>query len=310
MAYNASPSYEHIFYIGGTGISGIRDLSFSYNVARNPINALGMGHVQPVLAETLQGEISMTRDLIYVDPILNLTGDQSVDGSIVYATELDQSNGQVIGFTSGYLTSYSVSTSVGDVPTVDCTFAVFGKMGSGVRLGELDYSGTAPTEVIGFINQSEIKVSLDQSDTNRVTQFSQSFTVDRIPIYDLKQKTSENYYAPTQVITKTPIEMTTSFTVEIDDYETANLMDNTRSGIYKQINGKIEMPTEEINGLNDHSGIIGELLRDDNDEVIQDAGFRTAFNFVGFSGNLVSESVNTSVDGLLAINLEFKNYLK
>ena len=104
--------------------------------------------------------------------------------------------------------------------------------------------------------------------------------------------------------------MTTSFTVEIDDYETANLMDNTRSGIYKQINGKIEMPTEEINGLNDHSGIIGELLRDDNDEVIQDAGFRTAFNFVGFSGNLVSESVNTSVDGLLTINLEFKNYLK
>jgi len=306
MAYNASPSYEHIFYIGGTGISGIRDLSFSYNVARSPINALGMGHIQSVLAETLQGEISMTRDLIYIDPILNLTGDQSVDGSIIYASDLRESNGQVIGFTSGYLTSYSVNASVGDVPTVDCTFAVFGKMGSGVRLGELDYSGTAPTEVIGFINQSEIKVSLEQGTTNRVTQFSQSFNIERIPIYDLKQKTSENYYAPTEVITNSPIEVTTDFTVEVDDYYTANMMDNLRSGVYQ---GGLGVIVRCPNGgaLQDHDD---EFLLDNNSENIEDDGRGVAiYRSPVISGNLISESIDTSVDNLLTVNLQFRNFL-
>jgi hypothetical protein len=310
MAYNASPSYEHIFYIGGTGISGIRDLNFSYGVSRTPVNALGVGHVQPVLAEALQGEISMTRDLIYSDPILSLTGDVSIDGSIIYASDLSESSGQVIGFTSGYLTSYSVSASIGDVPTIQTNFSVFGKMGSGVRLGELDYSGVTPTQIVGFLNQRDIEVSIEQSTTNRITQFEQSFNVERVPIYDLKEKTSENYYAPTQIITKTPIEVTSSFTVEIDDFETANLMDNTRSGVYKRINGVIKFPEDNINGLRDHSGPIGDFIRDDSNNVIEDAGYKTMFEFASISGNLISESVTTSIDGLLNVNLEFRNYLK
>ena len=248
--------------------------------------------------------------MVYSDPILNLTGDVSVDGSIIYASDLSESNGQVIGFTSGYLTNYSVSASVGDVPTVQTTFVVFGKMGSGVRLGELDYSGTVPTEIMGFLNQRDIEVNVEQSSTNRIVQFEQSFNVDRIPIYDLREKTSENYYAPTQVVTKTPVEVTSTFTVEVDDYYTANLMDNTRSGIYKRIDGFIKFPEDNVNGLRDHSGPEGELIRDHDNEIIEDAGFKTVFEFVSISGNLVSESVNTSIDGLLTVNLEFKNYLK
>ena len=73
MANNASPSYEQIFYLGGTGISGIRDISASYSVGQKNIRILGAGFIRDVIAEPLQGEFSMTRDMLYQDPVLSLT---------------------------------------------------------------------------------------------------------------------------------------------------------------------------------------------------------------------------------------------
>ena len=307
MAKNASPSYEHLFYINGTGISGVRDLNFSYNVSRLPVNSLGIGHVQPVLAEALVGEVSFSRDFIYQDPILYLTGDTSVNGSIIYASDLQDSVGQVIGFTSGYLNSYSISASVGSTPTTQCSFTVFGQLGSGVRQGELDYSGSSPINVVGFINQGSINAYVEQSETNRIVDFSQSFAIKRTPIYDLKEKTSQNYYAPTQVITETPIEVDTNFTVEIDDYETANMIDNIRSGVYKKFSLGINLIDREVIGLQDHNSA---NLKDHDDNVIEGSESSTVYDFLSVSGNLISESVSTSVDGLLTVNLQFKNYYK
>jgi hypothetical protein len=310
MAYNASPSYEHIFYVGGTGISGITDLSMSYSVARTPVNILGGGHIQPVLAEPIQGEISFTRNYIYDDPLIQLTGDYGVDGSLIYASDLSESNGQVIGFTSGYLTNYSISAEVGSIPEVRCTFTVFGQLGSGVRNGELDYSGIHTLPHLCFLNQDNIILSVDQSDSNRITKFSQEYNITRIPVYELKQKTSQNYYAPTQVITQTPVELSTNFTVEIDDYYTANMIDNVRSGVYKSLGVNIKCPLKEgtLDGLLDHNS---EFIRDHNNQIIQDDGLGiTAYNGnIPASGNLLSESITTSVDGLLAIDLQFRNFI-
>lgn len=307
MAKNASPSYEHLFYINGTGISGVRDLDFSYGVSRQPVNPLGVGHLQPVLVDVIQGEVSFVRDIIYQDPILDLTGDYGVDGTLIYAADLTESAGQVIGFTSGYLTNYSVSASINDVPTVQCTFSVYGQLGSGIRNGELDYSGSSPLHILEYINQGAIILDVDQSSTNRITQFNQSFNITRIPIYDLKQKTSQNYYAPTQVITQTPVEMSTSFTVEIDDYETANMIDNTRSGVYKRISSYIRTPARATDGLQDEN--LG-FLQDENDNILQGLDYATAYQFAPLSGNLISESIRTSIDNLLTVNLEFRNYLE
>lgn len=307
MANNASPSYENIFYIGGTGISGVTNLNMSYSVSRKPVNVLGGGHIQPILAEPLQGEVSFTRNYIYNDPLLDLTGDYGVDGSLIYASDLDDNNGQVIGFTSGYLSSYSINAQVGNVPQVECTFLVFGKLGSGVRNGELDYSGIHELQNLCFVNQKDIEISLEQSTTNRVTQFSQKYNITRTPIYDLREKTSENYYAPTEVITNNPVEVMTDFTVEVDDYYTANMMDNLRSGVYQ---GGLGVIIRCPNGgaLQDHND---EFLLDNNSENIEDDGRGVAmYTSPVISGNLISESIDTSVDNLLTVNLQFRNFLQ
>ena len=107
MPNNASPSYEQIFYLDGTGVSGIRIVSAGYSVGQKQVRALGAGFIREVIAEPLQGELSMTRDLLYQDPVLGLTGEAPVSGTLLYDVEMNGAE-KVYGFNTGYLTSYSI----------------------------------------------------------------------------------------------------------------------------------------------------------------------------------------------------------
>ena len=240
MPNNASPSYEQIFYLGGTGVSGIRNLSAGYSVGQKQIKALGAGFTQEVISEPLRGDMSMTLDMLYQDPVLGLTGEAPISGTLLYGVELDGAE-KVYGFNTGYLTSYSINCNVQDVPTIESTFAVFGQLGSGVREGELDYSGVAPLQNLGVVNHESVFLTFNGSGTNRAVSASQTYNINRVPIYTLDQKTSEIYYAPSEVLTEYPIDITTNLTIEMDDYETANMIDNIRSGNYQTLGVEIRL---------------------------------------------------------------------
>jgi len=304
MSKNASPSYEQIFYIGGTGVSGIRDLNAGYSVGQKQIRALGAGFIREVISEPLQGEFSMTRDMLYQDPILSLTGEAPVSGTLLYGVQLD-GNEKVYGFNTGYLTSYTVNCEVQDVPTIESTFAVFGQMGSGVREGELDYSGIAPMNNLGFVNHEAVFLTYNGSGTNRAVSASQTYTINRVPIYTIGEKQTLTDYAPSQVLTEYPIDITTDFTIEIDDYETANMIDNVRSGIYQSIGVEIRVG-KKADTLDDDTD---ECLKDHNDECLWDDGEGvTRYEFFSTTGHLVSENIESSIDGVLRVNLQFKDY--
>ena len=308
MPNNASPSYEQIFYLGGTGVSGIRNLSAGYSVGQKQIKALGAGFTQEVIAEPLRGEMSMTRDMLYQDPVLGLTGEAPVSGTLLYGVELDGAE-KVYGFNTGYLTSYSINCDVQDVPTIESSFAVFGQLGSGVREGELDYSGVAPLQNLGVVNHESVFLTFNGSGTNRAVSASQSYNINRIPIYTLDQKTSEIYYAPSEVLTEYPIEITTNLTIEMDDYETANMIDNIRSGNYQTLGVEIRLGAK-AETLDGHAVVGDKLcLQDNNGDCLGDDGDGiTRYEFLSTTGHLVSESIESSVDGVLSVNLEFKDY--
>ena len=308
MPNNASPSYEQIFYLDGTGVSGIRNLSAGYSVGQKQVRALGAGFIREVIAEPLQGELSMTRDLLYQDPVLGLTGEAPVSGTLLYDVEMNGAE-KVYGFNTGYLTSYSINCDVQDVPTIETTFAVFGQLGSGERERELDYSGTAPLQNLGFVNHEAVFLTFNGSGTNRAVSVSQDYNINRIPIYSLDQKTSETLYAPSEVLTEYPIEITTNLTVEMDDYETANMIDNIRSGNYQTLGVEIRLGAKE-DTLDGHA-VVGDTLclQDNNGECLGDDGDGiTRYEFLSTTGHLVSESIESSVDGVLSVNLEFKDY--
>ena len=308
MPNNASPSYEQIFYLDGTGVSGIRNLSAGYSVGQKQVRALGAGFIREVIAEPLQGELSMTRDLLYQDPVLGLTGEAPVSGTLLYDVEMNGAE-KVYGFNTGYLTSYSINCDVQDVPTIETTFAVFGQLGSGERERELDYSGTAPLQNLGFVNHEAVFLTFNGSGTNRAVSVSQDYNINRIPIYSLDQKTSETLYAPSEVLTEYPIEITTNLTVEMDDYETANMIDNIRSGNYQTLGVEIRLGAKE-DTLDGHA-VVGDTLclQDNNGDCLGDDGNGiTRYEFLSTTGHLVSESIESSVDGVLSVNLEFKDY--
>ena len=308
MPNNASPSYEQIFYLGGTGVSGIRNLSAGYSVGQKQIKALGAGFTQEVISEPLRGDMSMTRDMLYQDPVLGLTGEAPISGTLLYGVELDGAE-KVYGFSTGYLTSYSINCNVQDVPTIESTFAVFGQLGSGVREGELDYSGVAPLQNLGVVNHESVFLTFNGSGTNRAVSASQSYNINRIPIYTLDQKTSEIYYAPSEVLTEYPIEITTNLTIEMDDYETANMIDNIRSGNYQTLGVEIRLGAK-AETLDGHAVVGDKLcLQDNNGDCLGDDGDGiTRYEFLSTTGHLVSESIESSVDGVLSVNLEFKDY--
>lgn len=308
MPNNASPSYEQIFYLDGTGVSGIRNVSAGYSVGQKQVRALGAGFIREVIAEPLQGELSMTRDLLYQDPVLGLTGEAPVSGTLLYDVEMNGAE-KVYGFNTGYLTSYSINCDVQDVPTIETTFAVFGQLGSGERERELDYSGTAPLQNLGFVNHEAVFLTFNGSGTNRAVSVSQDYNINRIPIYSLDQKTSETLYAPSEVLTEYPIEITTNLTIEMDDYETANMIDNIRSGNYQTLGVEIRLGARE-DTLDGHA-VVGDTLclQDNNGECLGDDGDGiTRYEFLSTTGHLVSESIESSVDGVLSVNLEFKDY--
>jgi hypothetical protein len=331
MAKNAVPSYESQFFLRSDpvgappamyGVSGIRDWSASYNIPETTINALGVGFVRNVYGGPLQGQLSLTRDLILnKDPVLTYTGEDSFSGTLIYDTNLGNGDEKVFGFNSGYLTNYSVNCGVGGVPTVDSSFVTFGRFGSGIRHGDLDYSGSSPlagsmgTRVRPVPNQGSIWCGFGQSGTNRVTQVSQNYEIDREPIYDLSQKTASDLtggagFVPAEVITNYPIEVTTNMTVEVDDYETANIMDTIRSGHHETISLTMyqsSLSVEPLVGPNEAGGT-KELLDDDSIS-LQDNGYKTVYKFHSVTGQLVSQSVKTSIDGTLSVDLEFKDYL-
>ena len=308
MPNNASPSYEQIFYLGGTGVSGIRNLSAGYSVGQKQIKALGAGFTQEVISEPLRGDMSMTRDMLYQDPVLGLTGEAPISGTLLYGVELDGAE-KVYGFNTGYLTSYSINCNVQDVPTIESTFAVFGQLGSGVREGQLDYSGVAPLQNLGVVNHESVFLTFNGSGTNRAVSASQTYNINRVPIYTLDQKTSEIYYAPSEVLTEYPIDITTNLTIEMDDYETANMIDNIRSGNYQTLGVEIRLGAK-AETLDGHAVVGDKLcLQDNNGDCLGDDGDGiTRYEFLSTTGHLVSESIESSVDGVLSVNLEFKDY--
>jgi len=331
MPKNAVPSYESQFFLRSDprdaspamyGVSGIRDWSASYSIPETTINVLGAGFVRNIYDGPLQGQLSLTRDLILNDdPVLTYTGEDSFSGTLIYDTYIGDGGEKVFGFNSGYLTNYSVSCGVGGVPTVDSSFVTFGRFGSGIRHGDLDYSGNSPLEgsmgmrVRPVPNQGSIWCGFGQSGTNRVTQVTQNYEIDREPIYDLSQKTASDLtggagFVPAEVITNYPIEVTTNMTVEVDDYETANIMDTIRSGHHETISLTMyqsALTNESLSGPNEVGGTTS--LEDDDSLALEDNGYRTVYRFNSVTGQLVSQSVKTSIDGTLSVDLEFKDFL-
>jgi len=161
--------------LAGYDISGVSSVDFSYSNSSNIVKPLGSKRGLTTVAGNTSQNMSLSRHLIYDDPVLDYTGSSNISGLVRY-------NGNKYEFSSGYLTSYSVNCAVGSVPKVNSNFLI---------LDELTYSasgaGDAGSDItdIYIPSQGSISITCDQVSSNRVIGFDYSITMNRKPHYTI-----------------------------------------------------------------------------------------------------------------------------
>ena len=247
-------------------LSGIESIDLSHQASSSTAYPLGTRKGITTSTGPVQQSLTLSRYLIYNDPILGLTGDiapSGINGSIHYA---DRS----YGFKSGHLTNYSVNCAVGTIPKVSANFQIFGEMKSGYSA-----SGTLTHPDIYIPSQGSISLTCDNgyqdvSTTNRIVGFDYSVQSKRKPLFSIGRKN------PADVVFIPPLQYNASVQVEVDD---AML----QSGFNFLTGRKNRTLLFTINGRD------GNLLH----------------NFSVPKASLVAEQLNASADGSLKLTLNY-----
>lgn len=297
----AITNYENTFYLNGVALSGISSVDGSYSLDYVPINVLGKGYVKQVLASVPKANIGVTRYLVNNDPVFNLTGNggdnlaQSISGGLYYKTKY-------FSFKNAYLNSFSLSCAVGDVPQLTSNFDIYGDIGP-----LSNPTGNANAGAVFVPQVKDITVSGRDFNTNRVTDFNIAFDCPKIPIYGLVSGSGEY---PIEVHNVLPIEVTTSFNMEVDNYQTKKAFDdlntNGDTSYFIKVSGTVleDIPLTTWDG---------QILTTWNSETLYSymkSGYAVSlFNFSGLNAKIISEEITSPANDILSVKLTYKSYL-
>lgn len=296
---NTILNYENVFYLDGQAISGVISVDGSYSINYAPINTIGIGYNKQVIADVPTAEFNVNKYLVYNEPFLNFTGQKnnliapSFAGSINY-------NNRSIGFQSGYLNSFGLSCSVGDIPKTSMGIQVFGDIGSG-------YSalGTRQAKYVTVPQVKDITITCSGSSSNRITNFDYSINSPKKPIYTLQ---TSNNYIPYEVLCDFPIEINVNFNLEIDDFQSRKLYEQLNNDIDSSFSLLIKGVVFKdepllLNIGQDLNAGLGSLL------VARKSVGVTLFNQSFNNFKLVSQEFNSNADEVLSVKLNYKGYL-
>jgi hypothetical protein len=190
---------ENKIFISGQEVLGVDSLDFSYSHSYSPSRFVGLGNSHALVSAPSQKKLSLSRYLIYKDPLLIYTGDIAMSGSINY-------NNQAYGFESGFLTEYSINCAVGSVPRLASSVDIYGQMKTGINIS----GSTAPPDIY-IPTQGSIVISCDNSSTNRVVGFDYAIKIPRNPIYNIGS------IFPAEVVSALGLEFSASVQIDVDD---------------------------------------------------------------------------------------------
>ena len=299
---NAITNYENTFYFDGTALSGVVSVDGSYSLDYTPINSLGKGFLKQVMSSAPSINMSVTRFLTNTDPLLNLTGTNkfiadSFDAGLFYKN-------QYFAFTQGYLTSLGVSCSVGEIPTVESSFSIYGDIGPNFNPSGNRYAGSV------FVPQvKDILLTTRGSTTNRINSFSIDYELGKQAIYGIASSEAEK---PFEVHNVVPIEVTASFSMEIDDYQTkqafADLTSSATTNFSIDVNSTIlsDMTLDAAGGENLSSSGGGGT---NNLNSYNKGDSSSVFNFTASDAIILSEQIGSTSDDVMSVNLTYKTYL-
>ena len=206
------------FFLNDSEVSGVQSVVSNFQTPVTPIIHLGMSDLSYTSNGPIVGQIQLTSYFISHDHFIDKTGDVGFNGYLLEDNSNIEDN---FSFTSGYLTQYSHTCSVGDIPQINANIQVFGKIGkipttTGEMLDdspshlssiESDAGTTYPLRVIA---PGSIEIDFrDEFTSNRVNSYSISVTSNRNPLFVLGKK------YPDSVELTYPIEVQCDFSMDI-----------------------------------------------------------------------------------------------
>ena len=199
---------------------------------------------------------------------------------VIIQNQSDTSNNY--GFTSGILTSLTSRASVGTIPQMDASFAIFGQAGNIESADSPAIAAEFATIQSANLNftpnitgPGTLSVSLDDFNTNRLQSYAINMSFPKSVQYILGQR------GPTDIQSILPQEVNISFTFEPDTYIPKKMWDFPCDGTIKNI-------TINLNHYSTNKTIVG-------------------YSYINC--NLSSESYNINVDSNLQTTMNFKVWL-
>jgi len=310
---NSLLNYENYFFLNNSTISGILSVDGGYSINYAPIKTIGVGYSKQVIAEVPVANFSINKYLLYNEPFLDFTGENQNRNAKAFKGSLNYNN-KKFGFLSGYLNSFGLSCSVGQIPTTTSDIIVYGDVGPSYNA-----SGDLKAPYISVPQVKDIILTCSGSSTNRIIDFNYNINCAKKPVYILNQS-GYSYsgptgptepgpnYVPYEVLLNLPIEIDASFTLEVDDYTSKSLYsqlnNDTDASFSISINGTVfadEVLT--VNGQNLTVNGGSDLIL--YQKLVGINMFNQSFNNV----KLVSQEFNSNADDVLSVKLNYKGYL-
>lgn len=250
--------------INGYLQSGIQSFNASYDLPNENILAYGYG-VARATNEAMVGQVSFTKLIVGEDNLFSLI-------SGIVSGHLNYTDGH-IGFNKGFIDSYNVAATVNDKPSLTVNLTTYGNFGSGIIVNSLTSPATWNYQAI---NRGDIDLTINNQDnTNRVVEFNYTINIGRNPRYLLGEK------SPSYVLITWPIEIETTFTLELDNYQ------------FQEISGALCSPQERNLVIKLHS--------------CGSTGIVTTYKAP--RAKLLSESIDASIGPNTRVNLTYRSYV-
>jgi len=219
--------------VNGTGINAIQSISLGYESTAQPISTLGQQNMIFAPGSPQTASIRAESLMVYDDFFLQFTGE------VPFSGQLDYKN-QNIKFTEAYLSSYSSSCSIGEIPSLAMQAEIYGEMGTG---NYFDFGATSPHDTsLKVAGYNSIVINLDEFNTNRVLSYSLDIQTPRTTVYAFNDRT------PSEVVSDSPVDVTLNFAIEADDYKIKNIRFVPEETVFRDV-------TIQINENNTNSSI-------------------------------------------------------
>lgn len=243
--------------VNGTGVNALQSLSFGYETSAQPLATLGIEKMIYAPAGPQTASIQANSLMVHDDFFIGFTGELPFSGQVDYKNEN-------IKFTEAYLTSYSSSCSIGEIPSLGMSAEIYGEMGTG---NYLDFGTTTPHDTeLKIAGYNSISIDLDEFNSNRVNSYSLDIQTPRTPVYAFNDKT------PSEVVSDSPLDVTLQFSIEPDDYKIKNIRFVPEETVFRNVNIEINKnnSTENIKTFSfNNMLLVSEQYQSDNNTNVQ-----------------------------------------